>query len=95
MGLPLDTPVGTEIVCIDASDLKYLPSGESSGVPSGLVKDALYVLFGWVEFVAGFHAVIVNVDGLDKHQGFDPRRFRRLKLAGLDALLDVRERVAA
>jgi hypothetical protein len=95
MALPLDTPVGTEIVCVDASDLKYLPSGTSSGITSGLVKNAVYVLVDWTDVVPEFRAVLVDLGGPGNVQGFDPRRFRRLELGGLDALLRAKQPVDA
>jgi len=82
MGLPLDTPVGTEIVCVDASDVRFVKDGEPCGRPSGLIESAVYVLLGWVGVACGRPGVVVTLPGdPDKHV-YDPSRFR---IAAADA----------
>jgi hypothetical protein len=92
MGLPLDTPVGAEIVCIDAWGLR--PTFADIPPPPFAEGD-LCMLAAW-ELIDG--ARLVRLAGLPApYSGwvFCPSRFRLLQLGGLDALLRAEKPVDA
>jgi len=94
MALPLDTPVGAEIVCVDASYLRCCMTGRLTG-PSGFVEKRVYTLGGWAIAMSNEPCVVLAEPCHPFAGGYNPARFRRLHLGGLDALLTTQQPIDA
>ena len=82
--IPLNTPPGTEIVCI------VDPECVNGYVPPPIKKGCVYTISSWEPYL---HDIVpyVSLDGVSCIFVFHPGCFRLLDLAGLDALLHVYE----
>ena len=94
--IPLNTPPGTEIVCIDDRNLFNMRRESRTYTPSGLKNGDVYTL-SIIQHKSewGIHtAKIFEAENLENPEsGFNISRFRLLELAGLDALLNMTEGV--
>lgn len=87
--IPLDTPPGAEVICIDAS------SPRSSECPTEIVLGAVYTVRSWTtEMMTGKSLVDLH-ENYHEEWAWNPADFRLLDLGGLDACLNSRVKESA
>ena len=93
MGISPNTPPGTQVVCIDDGNICAKYPSKRGNIPSPLVLNEIYTVAGWTLSVSD--KPMVHLVEVDSYLGFgySPKRFRRLVLAGLDALLEEKNRI--
>ena len=93
MGISPNTPPGTSVVCIDDGPICAKYPSKRTGIPSPLVLNEIYTVAGWTLGMKDQPMVHLREVGPYNGFGYSPKRFRRIVLAGLDALLEEKNRI--
>jgi len=93
MGISPNTPPGTSVVCIDDGPIARKFPSQRTAIPSPLVLNEIYTVAGWTLSVSDKPMVHLVEVGSYHGFGYSPKRFRRIVLAGLDALLEEKKKL--
>jgi hypothetical protein len=85
--IPIDTPPGTKVICINTR-LRL-------ATRAAIVCGQIYTVHGWTTEILTNKPLVDLVENYDEEWAWEPENFRLLDIAGLDALLDAREKGAA
>jgi hypothetical protein len=93
MTISVNTPPGTQVVCIDDGNICAKYPSKRGNIPSPLVLNEVYTVAGWTLSISDKPMVHLVEVGSYNGFGYSRKRFRRIVLAGLDALLEEKNHI--
>jgi hypothetical protein len=93
MGISPNTPPGTQVVCIDDGNICAKYPSKRGKIACPLVLNEVYTVAGWTLSISDKPMVHLVEVGSYNGFGYSPKRFRRIVLAGLDALLEEKNHI--